>query len=386
MAKRDYYEVLGVPRSATLDEVKSAYRRLARQHHPDLNKENPKASEEKFKEVSEAYEVLADPEKRKRYDAMGFAGVETDFGPQGFTWQNFTHAGDLEDLIGGSDFFQQLFQQGFLGGGFGATRRRTGPARGTDLEVAVRLPLAAAVTGAEPTLEVPHAARCDACKGTGARDGKAYETCPECEGRGQVRRSQSRGFSQMITISECPMCHGTGRRIKEPCPVCDGTGSVRKVRKIQVKLPPGLDDGAVLRLAGQGLPAASGGTPGDLYVQVVYESDVTIRRDGVTAYGETTVDLTEALFGGEVRVATITGEAMLKVPPGTQPESQFRLRGEGFPRIRGRDRGDLFVTVHVELPRSLTARQKELIKQAFQTPGSAEAPARRSTLFGRRSG
>src|SRR5271169_6202193 len=199
MAKRDYYEVLGLARSASPDEIKSAYRRLARQYHPDVNAGDTKAAEERFKEVSEAYEVLADPEKRRRYDQMGFSAVETDFGPQGFTWQNFTHVGDLQDLFGGSDFFQQLFEQGFLGGGAGGGRRR-GPSRGSDIEVAIRLPLAAAVNGAEPTIEVPSQTPCEDCKGTGARNGTALETCPECEGRGQVRRSQARGFSQLITI------------------------------------------------------------------------------------------------------------------------------------------------------------------------------------------
>src|SRR5438445_9534569 len=189
MAKRDYYDVLGVPRTAQGDEIKTAYRRLARQYHPDMNKDNPKIAEEKFKELSEAYEVLADAEKRQRYDQMGHAGVQTDFGPQGFTWQNFTHVNDLEDLLGSNPFFEQLLQQGFGGDLFGsARRRRTGvPQRGSDIEVAVHLPLSAAVTGAEPTIEVPHTGRCEDCKGTGAKNGTALETCPECEGRGQIR-------------------------------------------------------------------------------------------------------------------------------------------------------------------------------------------------------
>lgn len=382
MPKRDYYDVLGVSRSASVDEVKSAYRKLARQHHPDLNKDNQKAAEERFKEVSEAYEVLVDPEKRQRYDARGFAGVETDFGPSGFTWQNFTHAGDLEDLFAGSGLFQQLFEQGFFGG----VGRRAGPSRGGDLEVAVHLPLSAAVTGAEPTLDVPYAGPCEDCKGTGAKNGTAYDTCPECEGRGQVRRSQTRGFSQMITITECPMCHGSGRRIREACPTCDGAGVVRRSRKIQVTIPPGLDDGSVLRVPRQGSAARPGGVAGDLYVQVTFETPDDLRRVGSDAYGEVRIPLAEALFGGEVRVHTITGEAMLKIPSGTQPESQFRLRGEGFPRPRGRDRGDLIIVVHVELPKSLTTQQKTVLREALGAPAAPEGrSSRRSTLFGRRS-
>jgi molecular chaperone DnaJ len=384
MAKRDYYEVLGVPRTATTDEVKSAYRKLARQYHPDLNKENAKVAEEKFKEVSEAYEVLADTEKRQRYDQAGFAGVESDFGPTGFTWQNFTHVGDLEDLLGGSGFFQQLFEQGFLGGPFGGGARRA--TRGSDLEVTVKLPLAAAVNGAEPTLEVPFAGPCDDCKGTGARNGTAFDTCPECEGRGQVRRSQSRGYSQLITIAECPMCHGTGRRIREICPTCEGAGAIRRTRKIQVTIPPGIDEGSVLRVPRQGASARPGGPAGDLFVQVVFEPIDGIHRQGVDAFGECHVALNEAIFGAEVRVPTVTGEALLKIPGGTQPESQFRLRGEGFPRLRGRgDRGDLIITVHVDLPRSLTTHQKDLLRDALGAPATGKNGKRSGGLFGRRT-
>lgn len=377
MAKRDYYDVLGLPRTASADEVKAAYRKLARQYHPDVNTGDRKVAEEKFKEVSEAYEVLADEEKRRRYDSVGFSGVETDFGPGGFTWQNFTHAGDLEDLLGGTSFFQQLFQQGL----FGVPGGRRRMSRGGDLEVTVRLPLAAAVEGAAPTLDVPFAGRCDSCRGTGAKDGTALEVCPECEGRGQVRRAQTRGISQLITISECPMCHGSGRRIKVACPVCDGTGSVRRSRRIEVTIPPGVDEGQVLRVPGQGSPGPGGAPAGDLYVQILFESHEGLRREGADAFGEVTIPLADALLGSEVRVPTILSEAMLRIPAGTQPESQFRLRGEGFPRLRGRDRGDLIYTVHVEIPRSLTTAQKETLREALGAPVRG---GRKGGLFGRR--
>ncbi|MCI4368091.1 MAG: J domain-containing protein [Thermoplasmata archaeon] len=386
MAKRDYYDVLGVPRTATPDDIRSSYRRLARQHHPDMNKDNPKASEERFKELSEAYEVLADEEKRRRYDQAGFSAVETDFGPQGFTWQNFTHAQDLEDLLGNSAFFEQLFGSGMADSLFGATRtRRSGPAnRGSDIEVTVRLPLADAVTGAEPTLEVPHTGRCEDCRGTGAKRGTALETCPECEGRGQLRRTQTRGYAQLISITECPMCHGAGRRIREKCPTCEGSGIIRHLRKLKVTIPPGMEDGAVLRLARQGV--ASGGImiPGDLFVQVIFEPVEGLRREGRDAFTETRVPLSTAMFGGEVRVPTITSDALLKIPPSTQPESQFRMRGEGFPRFRGGDRGDLIVTLHVEVPRSLSSRQKDLLKEALASVPGPDG-TKRSGLFGRRS-
>ncbi|HEV2165433.1 MAG TPA: J domain-containing protein, partial [Thermoplasmata archaeon] len=370
MAKRDYYEVLGVPRNASSDEVKSAYRRLARQHHPDMNKENPKAAEEKFKELSEAYEVLVDPEKRVRYDQLGFTGVQQDFGPGGFGWQNFTHAQDLEDLLGSTDFFQTLFGGAAAEGLFGRpVGRRSGiPNRGSDVEISVRLPISAAVTGAEPTLEVPSTQRCPECRGTGALHGTALEKCPECDGRGQVRRSQSRGFSQLITILECPMCHGTGQRIREPCPTCDASGVLRRVKKLKVQVPPGIEDGAVLRLAHQGVPADGFGPTGDLFVQVLLEPAPFIHREGQDAYTETHVPLSLALFGGQARVSTITGQAMVTVPAGTQPETRFRLRREGFPRLRSTERGDLIVTVHVDLPESLSPHQRELLREALGAP------------------
>lgn len=385
MAKRDYYEVLGVARTATPDEIKTAYRRLAREYHPDLNKGNPKVAEEKFKDLSEAYEVLADDTKRRHYDAGGFSGVETDFGPGGFNWQNFTHAGDIEDLLGSSDFLQQLFAQaaggGVFGGFGGGTPRWARPElRGRDVEVSIRVPLRAAVTGTTTAIEVPRSETCPDCRGTGAKDGTALETCPECHGTGQIRRTSRSGYTQMISIGECPRCHGTGQRIKEKCPNCRGSGRVHEVRRLEVTVPPGIDDGAVLRLTGQGEGAPPGGRGGDLFVQVVFEPDSRFQRDGRQAFTEASVPLSTALLGGEVLVATITGEATLKIPAGTQPERQFRLRGEGFPRLRGSDRGDLIVTAHVELPDSLSSRQKELLREALGAPATKP----RSGFFGHR--
>jgi molecular chaperone DnaJ len=385
MAKRDYYDILGVPHGASEEEIRRAYRQLARKHHPDVNKENPKAAEERFKEISEAYEVLADPPKRQRYDAKGFAGVESDFGPQGFTWQNFTHAGDLEDLIGSSPFLRDWLQG--AGSVFGGPRRRDSriPFRGGDIEIAVRLPLAAAVTGATRVLEVPHIGNCSACRGTGAKDGTAFEKCPECDGKGQLRRTQTRGFTQLISIMECLSCHGTGRRIREVCPVCGGSGAERNVRRVEVAIPPGIEDGTILRLGHQGEGSADGGLAGDLFVQVQLEPTSGFQREGQDAYTETVVPLAVALLGGESRLRTLTGQAILNIPPGTQPGTQFRLRREGFPRLRGTERGDLIVTVNVEMPRSLTGRQKELLREALGAPPASAVGGRRSGLFGRRS-
>jgi molecular chaperone DnaJ len=381
MAKRDYYEVLGVPKTASQDEIKQAYRRLARQYHPDVAKENPKAAEEKFKEFSEAYEVLADPEKRQKYDQLGFPGVETDFGPGGFNWQNFTHMGDLEDLLGASPLFQQFF--GGFGSPFGGGGGAGGAFRGNDVEVAVRLPLIAAVQGAHPTLEVPHTGPCASCHGTGARDGTALETCPECHGTGQIRRVQRRGYTQLVSIAECPRCHGTGERILEKCPTCGGAGRTTTVERIEVTVPPGVDDGSVLRVPGHGSPGSRGGRPGDLFVQVVFDSSPGFRREGTDVYSEARIPLSVALLGGEVEVPTIEGRASLRIPAGTQPETQFRLRGNGFPRFRGSSRGDQIVTAHVELPRSLSGREKELLREALGAGGTASP--KKESFFHRRS-
>jgi len=379
MAKRDYYEVLGVPKTASEDEIKQAYRRLARQYHPDVAKENPKAAEEKFKEISEAYEILVDDEKRRRYDQLGFSGIESDFGPGGFTWQNFTHAQDLEDLLGASPLFSQLF--GSFGMPFGGMGGRAAY-RGSDLELAVRLPLEAAVHGAHPTVEVPRTGPCPACHGTGARDGTALETCSECDGRGQIRRVQTRGYTQMITIGECPRCHGSGKRILERCPTCGGKGQQESVERIEVSVPPGVEDGAVLRVPRHGAPGRGGGPPGDLYVHIEFEPSPQLRREGEDVHAEVTVPLAMALLGGEVKVPTLDGGAVVKVPPGTQPETQLRLRGRGFPRLRGTGRGDQIVTTHVELPRSLGARERDLVRQALGEPTSG---TRRESFFRRKS-
>jgi molecular chaperone DnaJ len=378
MAKRDYYQVLGVPKTASPDEIKSAYRRLARQYHPDVAKEDPKAAEAKFKELSEAYEVLADDQKRRDYDQRGFDAVERDFGPGGFTWQNFTHAGDLEDLLGSSPLFQQLF--GSFGGG------PVGPARrGGDVEVAVQLPLVAAVQGAHPTLEVPLTGPCSQCHGTGAKNGTALEVCPECGGSGQIRRTRSRGYTQFVTVGQCPTCHGSGRRILERCPNCSGSGRVRSVEHIEVTVPPGMEDGAVLRIPGHGGPGLDGERAGDLYVQVMFEPSDHIHREGTEASTEVTVPLVVALLGGVVTVRTIEGHAELKVPAGTQPGTQFRMRGLGFPRFRAASRGDLVVTVHVEIPRALSGREKELLREALGAETAAPTPGRRESFFRRRA-
>jgi molecular chaperone DnaJ len=387
MAKRDYYEVLGVPKTASEDEIKSAYRKLARQFHPDLNKDDSKAAEEKFKELSEAYEVLADPEKRKRYDQVGHAGVQEDFGPGGFTWQNFHHTSDLEDIMG-SDLFSQFFTGGG-GGGFmdffnQGRDEGEGPShRGRDLEASLGVKLADLVQGTTREIDLVRRDVCDECFGTGAAQGSALDRCGDCRGTGQIRRSVQQGYTRMITISECPTCHGKGKRIFKKCQACDGTGHLKKTRRINLKIPPGIEDGTVLRLSGEGEKGTSG-RAGDLYVRISVEAGGPFRREGRDLYSELSVELLQALVGDTVRIPTLSGHALLTIPPGTQPEATLRLRGEGLPPPGGGPRGDYLVVVHVRLPESLSPQQKETIRGALESGGSKEATAWKQGFFGRK--
>ena len=238
--------------------------------------------------------------------------------------------------------------------------------------------------GAQPTVEVPRITDCPACHATGAKGGTAFEVCPECKGQGQVRRVQSRGYTQMISVGVCPRCRGAGRKILERCPVCHGSGHQQSVERIQVNVPRGVEDGAVLRVPGHGLAGSGGGRPGDLFVQIAFEPSPHVRRDGEDAYVETTVPLATAIFGGEVTVPTIDGQAVLKVPAGTQPETQFRMRGRGFPPPGGSSRGDEIVTVHIEIPRSLSSHERDLLKEALG-PTTAAGSGRKESFFHRKS-
>jgi molecular chaperone DnaJ len=391
MPKRDYYEVLGVPRTATPEEIKSAYRKLARQFHPDLNKDNPKAAEEKFKEISEAYEVLADEDKRRRYDQLGFAGVESDFGPGGFTWQNFHHTSDLQDIFGGggAELFQEFF--GRMGGSglfdvlFGGTMgpRRSSGTRVRDIEVSLTVTLADLVHGVEKEIEIVRVDSCEACQGTGADRGVALETCSECGGSGQVQRTSQRGFTRLVSITECPRCQGRGQRILRPCETCGGTGRRRVPRRLRIRIPAGLEEGTVLRVAGEG-EGSPGGRRGDLYVRVLIDPGGPFVRDGRHIHSEITVDLATAVLGGEVAIPTLGGKAILTIPAGTQPEATLRLRGEGLPGPHGEPRGDHLVTVHVRIPQNLSSAQKDLLRQALGESSEATGSRTRSGLFGRR--
>jgi len=361
--KRDYYEVLGVSRSATDEEIKRAYRKLARQYHPDVNRDDN--AEEKFKEVNEAYEVLSDPEQRARYDRFGH--VDGNMG------------GDPFGGFGGSPF-TDLFES-FFGAAANGSRRRTAPARGADLEVTLRISFEEAVFGAEKEVEITRMETCEACHGTRQRDGQEPPRCPTCGGTGEVRRVQQTILGQFMTSGPCPTCHGEGVQITDPCPVCRGRGRSSHVRTISVTIPAGIDESATLRLTGQGEAApTAGGQPGNLYVKVHIEPHPLFSRQNKTIHLQIGINVAQAALGDEIMVDTIEGPVALKIPAGTQSGQQFRLRGRGVPDLRGGDRGDQIVTVQVLVPKELTPEQRELFTQLGDTLGSeiTQQPAHRS--------
>jgi molecular chaperone DnaJ len=343
MAKRDYYEVLGVSKSATADEIKKAYRRLAMKHHPDRNKDDGDA-DGRFKEVKEAYATLKDPEKRSLYDQFGHDGLRAGRGGGGFSAEGF------------GDIFGDVF-----GDIFGGGRRGGGPQvfRGADLGYELRLDLETAVAGDKVSIDVPTQVTCDTCNGSGARKGSEPVKCSTCGGVGQVRMQQ--GFFSIQQT--CPACKGAGTTISDPCDDCHGRGRVRKTRTLSVKVPGGVDDGDRIRLSGEGEAGRNGGPPGDLYVEIRVEPHRIFERDGANLSCEVPVSFATAALGGEVELPTLNGHVSLKIPPGTQSGKVFRLRGKGVTTVRDARVGDLFAQVSVETPVHLTAEQKELLEK-----------------------
>lgn len=347
MAKRDYYEVLGVNRDASEDEIKKAYRRLAMKFHPDRNPDNPKA-EEQFKEAKEAYEILSDPNKRGAYDQFGHAGVD----PSAGAGPGFGGAG----MGGFADAFSDIFGDIFGGGGRGG---RSNVYRGADLRYNLEVSLEEAARGTETRIRIPTMAECDTCHGSGARKGSEPKMCPTCGGHGQVRMQQ--GFFSIQQT--CPKCHGTGRYIADPCPSCHGAGRVKQHKTLSVKIPAGIDEGDRIRLSGEGEPGVNGGPPGDLYVQVHLKPHSVFQRDHDDLHCEMPVSFATAALGGEIEIPTLDGVAKLRVPTETQTGKVFRLRGKGIKGVRSIGYGDLLCHVVVETPVALTERQKELLRE-----------------------
>jgi len=368
-AKRDYYEVLGVPRNAGKDDIKAAYRKLAMQYHPDRNK-SPEA-EEKFKEISEAYAVLSDDEKRKQYDAFGHEGIGQRYSP--------------EDLFRGTDFGDLFRDFGFGGFDifdffFGRQRGpRYGPQQGQSIRYNMEITLEEAAKGLETEIEVPRTEQCSLCHGTGATPGTSPRQCPTCRGTGQVEHSQSTPFGQFVQVTTCSTCGGRGRVIDSPCQRCRGSGTEQQTRKIRVKIPPGVDNGSRLRLAGEGDAGTRGGPPGDLYVVTYVKPHKIFERSDGDILATVPVSFVQIALGAEIEVPTLEGSAKLNIPPGTQTHTVFRLRGKGMPRLNGFGRGDELVRIIVQTPTKLTPNQRKLLEELGKETGEAY---RRHGLFG----
>ena len=347
MAKKDYYEVLGLQKGASEQEIKRAYKRLAAKHHPDKN-QGSKEAEEKFKEIKEAYEVLGDNEKRAMYDQYGHQAFEQGGGTGGFGGFGGGGFGGFEDI------FSEMF-----GGGFGSGGRRQRVVRGDDLRYDIEITLEEAVRGVKKDIRIKTLAECDTCHGTGAEKGSKVETCPHCHGSGRIRRQQ--GFFMTETV--CPSCHGTGKKIEKPCKHCHGDGRVHKTKNLSVTIPPGVDTGNQLRLAGEGAAGENGAPAGDLYVVIhVKDHDIFV-RDGSNLYCEVPISFTMAALGGEIEVPTLDGRVKLKIPAETQTGKLFRVRGKGVTSARGGYAGDLICKAIIETPVSLNEEQKELLRK-----------------------
>lgn len=347
MAKRDYYEVLGVEKNASETEIKKAFRKLARQYHPDVNP-GDKSAEEKFKEVNEAYEVLSDSDKRSRYDQFGHAGTDPNAGFGG----GFGGA----QGFGFEDIFDAFF------GGAGARQPR-GPQKGSDLRLDIDLTFEEAAFGAEKDIDVPSLENCPTCQGSGAKSGTGPEKCPKCSGTGQVRTTQRTPLGHFQTVRTCPDCGGEGTIIKNPCPDCRGRGKVRKTRSLHIKIPAGVDSGARIRLSGEGEPGSKGGPRGDLYVYIGVKPHKIFKRQDDDVYMEMPITFVQAALGDTIKVPTLEGKADLKIPEGTQTHTNFRLKGQGIPHLRGSGRGDQHVRVVIATPTRLTDEQKKLLEQ-----------------------
>jgi molecular chaperone DnaJ len=360
---KDYYKILGIDKSATDDEIKKAYRKLAKKYHPDVNP-GDKESEKKFKEINEAYQILSDPKKRAQYDQFGDAafnqGGFDQGGFGGFDQGGFGGFGQGGFDFGGfSDIFGDIFGDVFGGG----TRRNMGPERGEDIRVEVTLTFEEAAFGTEKEVEVVRYEDCDKCNGTGAKSGTKPEICPECHGTGEVKITQNTPFGRIVNIRTCPRCHGKGKIISTPCPECHGTGKVRRVRKIKVHIPAGIDDGQMVSLRGEGEPGVRGGPKGDLYVVVKIKPHKIFKREGFDVKLKMPISFTEAALGAEIEVPTLDGRAVYTIPPGTQTGTIFRLRNKGIPHVNGRGRGDQYVEVYIEVPKRLSEKQKELLRE-----------------------
>jgi len=358
--KRDYYEVLGIDRNASDEDIKKAYRKLAKKYHPDVNPGN-KEAEAKFKEINEAYEVLSDPQKKAQYDRFGHAGMDPNGGFGGFGG-----FGDF-DFGGIGDIFETFFG----GGGFGgrSARSRNGPQKGADLRYSMEISFEEAAFGVEKEIKVSRMENCKTCGGTGSKPGTSPATCKHCNGTGQVQYRQSTPFGQFVNIKTCDVCHGEGKIIVNPCVSCNGKGKVRNTVKVKMKIPAGIDDGQTISLRGEGEPGIRGGPTGDLFITIKVRPHPLFKRQGNDVLCDIPITFVQAALGAEIEVPTLDGKVKYNVPEGTQTGSVFRLRGKGIPYLRGTGRGDQYVKVNVEVPKKLNEKQKELLRQFAELSG-----------------
>lgn len=351
MAKKDFYEVLGLQKGASDEDIKKAFRKLAIKYHPDKN-QGDKEAEEKFKEINEAYQVLSDPQKKTQYDQFG----TTDFNGAGGGYGGFNGGGDF-DFSDLGDIFGSFF-----GGGFSGGRRANGPERGNDMEYSINLSFEEAVFGVEKEISITRSENCETCHGTGAKPGTSAKTCDKCHGTGQIRVQRNSPLGSFITQTTCDKCGGKGKIISEPCTTCHGSGKARKNRKITVKIPAGVDTGNVIPLRGHGEHGKNGGPAGDLYINLRVAPSKVFKRDGFDIHIDTHISFVNATLGTEIKVPTVDGDVKYTIPSGTQPGTKFRLKGKGVPRVNSSGRGDQFVRVIVDVPKSLNDKQREALR------------------------
>ncbi|HNY00811.1 MAG TPA: molecular chaperone DnaJ [Oscillospiraceae bacterium] len=375
--KRDYYEVLGVTKGASDDEIKKAYRKMAKENHPDLHP-GDKACEERFKEVNEAYEILSDPDKKARYDQYGHAAFDPSAGFGGGGAGGFGDFGDIFSDIFGGGFggFGDIF-----GGGGG--RASNAPRKGESIRTNVSISFEEAAFGCKKDVTVARIEVCPDCKGTGCAPGTTPEICPDCKGTGSVRTTQRTPFGMVQSSGPCQRCRGTGKIIHQPCPTCHGMGNVRKQHKLNVTIPAGIDDGQTVSVRGQGNAGSNGGPAGDLLVFIIVRPHARFERDGANVVMEQEISYAQAVLGADIEVPTLDGSVKLNIPEGTQAGSVFRMKGKGIPLLRGSGRGDQYVTVKVAVPKNLTASQKELLREFAASVGD-EVSDGHGGIFGKK--
>ena len=379
--KRDYYEVLGVDKNATDEELKKAYRKMAKKYHPDANPDNKKEAEAKFKEVNEAYETLSDSQKRRMYDQFGHNGPQGFGGGNGGNYYSYSTSGfdgfDMGDL---GDIFSSFFGGGF--GGRTSSRPNSGPSKGADLRYNLEISFEESFLGVEKEISLTREDTCSTCHGTGARPGTTVENCPTCKGTGQIREVQNTILGQMQTTRTCSTCHGEGKVIKEPCETCRGKGKVRKQAKIKVKIPAGIDENQTVVLRGEGGPGSKGGPKGDLYITIHIKRHNLYTRQDNNVLCDIPITFTQATLGAEIKIPMVNGtQEMYRIPEGTQTGTRFRIRGKGFPGINRNYEGDFIFTVEVQTPKKLTKEQRELLVQLAKTMNE-QPPVKKRGFFG----